>query len=161
MGNFSYSAHRPIRLYNFYMIAREKETQGIERGEPPPERASRLRQRQRLIDACISALHLHGPSHTTVEKVVAHVLRKTVSGQQGKRWRRDQHADRFWRPARGRTYLNRTLYSKTQASLPARNPGNPAPRERTGGPRKLVEEIGSVERISLRRSKAGVSDDPP
>ena len=34
-------------------------------------RASRALQRQRLIDACISALHVHGPSHTTVEKVVA------------------------------------------------------------------------------------------
>jgi TetR/AcrR family transcriptional repressor of bet genes len=34
-------------------------------------RASRIRQRQRLIDACISALHIHGPSRTTVEKVVA------------------------------------------------------------------------------------------
>ncbi len=30
-----------------------------------------MRQRQRLIDACISALHLYGPSRTTVEKVVA------------------------------------------------------------------------------------------
>src|SRR5579863_8921087 len=39
--------------------------------EPAPERASRVRQRQRLIDACISALHIHGPSRTTVEKVVA------------------------------------------------------------------------------------------
>jgi TetR/AcrR family transcriptional repressor of bet genes len=29
------------------------------------------KQRQRLIDACISALHIYGPSHTTVEKVVA------------------------------------------------------------------------------------------
>jgi len=29
------------------------------------------RQRQRLIDACISALHIYGPSRTTVEKVVA------------------------------------------------------------------------------------------
>ncbi len=38
---------------------------------PVPERASRARQRQRLIDACISALHIHGPSRTTVEKVVA------------------------------------------------------------------------------------------
>jgi AcrR family transcriptional regulator len=38
---------------------------------PSPERASRIRQRQRLIDACISALHIHGPSRTTVEKVVA------------------------------------------------------------------------------------------
>jgi TetR/AcrR family transcriptional regulator, transcriptional repressor of bet genes len=41
-------------------------------GAPPaPARGSRQRQRQRLIDACISALHLHGPSHTTVERVVA------------------------------------------------------------------------------------------
>jgi TetR/AcrR family transcriptional regulator, transcriptional repressor of bet genes len=31
----------------------------------------RQRQRQRLIDACISALHIYGPSRTTVEKVVA------------------------------------------------------------------------------------------
>jgi len=29
-----------------------------------------MRQRQRLIDACISALHIHGPSETTVQKVV-------------------------------------------------------------------------------------------
>jgi TetR/AcrR family transcriptional repressor of bet genes len=34
-------------------------------------RATRIRQRQRLIDACISALHIHGPSRTTVEKVVS------------------------------------------------------------------------------------------
>jgi AcrR family transcriptional regulator len=40
-------------------------------GNVAPERASRARQRQRLIDACISALHIHGPSRTTVEKVVA------------------------------------------------------------------------------------------
>jgi len=42
--------------------------------ESAPERAergTRQRQRQRLIDACISALHLYGPSRTTVEKVVA------------------------------------------------------------------------------------------
>ena len=38
---------------------------------PVPERAARIRQRQRLIDACISALHTYGPSRTTVEKVVA------------------------------------------------------------------------------------------
>ena len=47
---------------------------GRERNNGPavvPERASRARQRQRLIDACISALHIHGPSRTTVEKVVA------------------------------------------------------------------------------------------
>ena len=37
----------------------------------PPASSARQRQRQRLIDACISALHIHGPSRTTVEKVVA------------------------------------------------------------------------------------------
>jgi TetR/AcrR family transcriptional repressor of bet genes len=37
----------------------------------PHKRAGRGRQRQRLIEACISALHIHGPSRTTVEKVVA------------------------------------------------------------------------------------------
>lgn len=42
----------------------------------PARRATRARnghsrQRQRLIDACISALHIYGPSRTTVEKVVA------------------------------------------------------------------------------------------
>jgi len=39
--------------------------------QPPAERDARRRQRLRLIDACISALHIHGPSRTTVEKVVA------------------------------------------------------------------------------------------
>jgi TetR/AcrR family transcriptional repressor of bet genes len=33
--------------------------------------AAPSRQRQRLIDACITALHIYGPSRTTVEKVVA------------------------------------------------------------------------------------------
>jgi TetR/AcrR family transcriptional repressor of bet genes len=37
----------------------------------PGEKLSRMRQRQKLIDACISALHLHGPSRTTIDKVVA------------------------------------------------------------------------------------------
>jgi TetR/AcrR family transcriptional regulator, transcriptional repressor of bet genes len=42
------------------------------RGESAPRaKAAHSRQRQRLIDACISALHIHGPSRTTVEKVVA------------------------------------------------------------------------------------------
>jgi len=36
-----------------------------------PASGARQRQKQRLIDACISALHIHGPSRTTVEKVVA------------------------------------------------------------------------------------------
>jgi TetR/AcrR family transcriptional repressor of bet genes len=39
--------------------------------EPGAGRARGSRQRQRLIDACIAALHLYGPSRTTVEKVVA------------------------------------------------------------------------------------------
>ena len=37
----------------------------------PRARNGHSRQRQRLIDACISALHIYGPSRTTVEKVVA------------------------------------------------------------------------------------------
>jgi TetR/AcrR family transcriptional regulator, transcriptional repressor of bet genes len=37
----------------------------------PRARNGHGRQRQRLIDACISALHIYGPSRTTVEKVVA------------------------------------------------------------------------------------------
>ncbi len=41
------------------------------RAAAPRWRAGRGRQRQRLIDACISALHLYGPSRTTVQKVVA------------------------------------------------------------------------------------------
>src|SRR5579863_1613475 len=45
--------------------------QSREATQPPRERASRIRQRLRLIDACISALHIYGPSRTTVEKVVA------------------------------------------------------------------------------------------
>jgi len=49
---------------------------GLKRKSPKPARIPRARnahgrQRQRLIDACISALHIYGPSRTTVEKVVA------------------------------------------------------------------------------------------
>ena len=36
----------------------------------PRARNAHSRQRQRLIEACISALHIYGPSRTTVEKVV-------------------------------------------------------------------------------------------
>jgi TetR/AcrR family transcriptional repressor of bet genes len=48
----------------------------LKRKSPKPVRIPRARnahgrQRQRLIDACISALHMYGPSRTTVEKVVA------------------------------------------------------------------------------------------
>src|SRR5450631_154354 len=39
--------------------------------KPARARSTRGRQRQRLIDACISARHIHGPPNTTVEKVVA------------------------------------------------------------------------------------------
>jgi TetR/AcrR family transcriptional repressor of bet genes len=35
------------------------------------EKISRIRQRQRLVEACISALYQHGPSRTTIDKVVA------------------------------------------------------------------------------------------
>ena len=40
---------------------------------PVAERLTPLRQRQRqkLIEACISALYQHGPSRTTIDKVVA------------------------------------------------------------------------------------------
>ncbi|MGB6604086.1 MAG: hypothetical protein WBE65_07295, partial [Steroidobacteraceae bacterium] len=41
---------------------------------PAPQagrRPGRMRARQRLIDACISALHIYGPSRTTVGRVVA------------------------------------------------------------------------------------------
>jgi TetR/AcrR family transcriptional repressor of bet genes len=37
----------------------------------PAERLSRTRQRLKLIDACITALHQHGPSRTTIDKVVS------------------------------------------------------------------------------------------
>lgn len=37
----------------------------------PAEKLSRARQRAKLIDACISALYLHGPSRTTIDKVVS------------------------------------------------------------------------------------------
>lgn len=41
------------------------------RPQIPRARNTHSRQRQKLIDACISALHIYGPSRTTVEKVVA------------------------------------------------------------------------------------------
>jgi TetR/AcrR family transcriptional repressor of bet genes len=47
----------------------------IKKKSAPPKvaraRPGHTRQHQLLIDACISALHLYGPSNTTVEKVVA------------------------------------------------------------------------------------------
>jgi TetR/AcrR family transcriptional repressor of bet genes len=47
----------------------KKRTKG--RATAPRARSTNSRQRQRLIEACISALHEFGPSRTTVEKVVA------------------------------------------------------------------------------------------
>jgi TetR/AcrR family transcriptional regulator, transcriptional repressor of bet genes len=38
--------------------------------QPQKERVLRQRQRLRLIEACISALHQYGPSRTTIDKVV-------------------------------------------------------------------------------------------
>ena len=51
------------------MRALKKKSAG--RAQIPRARNAHSRQRQRLIDACISALHIYGPSRTTVEKVVA------------------------------------------------------------------------------------------
>jgi TetR/AcrR family transcriptional regulator, transcriptional repressor of bet genes len=51
------------------MRTREKKT--TRSVQIPRARSGHSRQRQRLIDACISALHIYGPSRTTVEKVVA------------------------------------------------------------------------------------------
>lgn len=42
-----------------------------ESGAAGGRRTGKLRARQRLIDACISALHIHGPSRTTVSRVVS------------------------------------------------------------------------------------------
>src|ERR1700722_17234994 len=52
-------------------VSRAKKAPAPRKGVPLRARAGRSRQRQRLIDACISALHIYGPSRTTVEKVVA------------------------------------------------------------------------------------------
>jgi len=50
------------------MKTRRRRTAGA---RTPRARAGGGRQRLHLIDSCISALHVHGPSRTTVEKVVA------------------------------------------------------------------------------------------
>ena len=51
------------------MTPRKKQPKGESPALRP--RKGRGRQRQRLIEACISALHIYGPSRTTVQKVVA------------------------------------------------------------------------------------------
>jgi TetR/AcrR family transcriptional repressor of bet genes len=43
----------------------------LEAAPKAEEKLSRVRQRQKLIEACISALYVHGPSRTTIDKVVA------------------------------------------------------------------------------------------
>ncbi|HEV7137084.1 MAG TPA: TetR family transcriptional regulator C-terminal domain-containing protein [Steroidobacteraceae bacterium] len=53
------------------MSTQRKSAAAAARAEAGGGRARGSRQRQRLIDACIAALHLYGPSRTTVEKVVA------------------------------------------------------------------------------------------
>ncbi|HEY6517027.1 MAG TPA: TetR/AcrR family transcriptional regulator [Steroidobacteraceae bacterium] len=52
-------------------MSTQRQSGGPAGAEPGGGRARGSRQRQRLIDACIAALHLYGPSRTTVEKVVA------------------------------------------------------------------------------------------
>jgi len=47
------------------------EKTGLEATPKAEEKLSRVRQRQKLIEACISALYVHGPSRTTIDKVVA------------------------------------------------------------------------------------------
>jgi TetR/AcrR family transcriptional repressor of bet genes len=49
------------------MSSREKTAAAA---QPARETALRIRQRRKLIDACISALHAYGPSRTTIDKVV-------------------------------------------------------------------------------------------
>jgi TetR/AcrR family transcriptional repressor of bet genes len=49
------------------MSSREKGGSAV---QPVRETALRVRQRRKLIDACISALHAYGPSRTTIDKVV-------------------------------------------------------------------------------------------
>jgi TetR/AcrR family transcriptional repressor of bet genes len=49
----------------------QRATAALAQHSAPGGSRIRQRQRRRLIDACISALHLYGPSRTTVEKVVA------------------------------------------------------------------------------------------
>ena len=50
---------------------RKSAKRAVKPAHAPRVRDGHGRQRQRLIDACISALHIYGPSQTTVEKVVA------------------------------------------------------------------------------------------
>jgi TetR/AcrR family transcriptional repressor of bet genes len=50
---------------------RKARQRSVDAARVPRARNANSRQRQLLIDACISALHIHGPSRTTVEKVVA------------------------------------------------------------------------------------------
>ena len=51
------------------MAVQDSPSAGSAPGDSP--RPGRARARQRLIEACISALHIYGPSRTTVSRVVA------------------------------------------------------------------------------------------
>jgi AcrR family transcriptional regulator len=62
----------PIPQDKLSLVSTQRESAAsLAAAAPGGARARRSRQRQRLIDACIAALHLYGPSRTTVEKVVA------------------------------------------------------------------------------------------
>jgi TetR/AcrR family transcriptional repressor of bet genes len=62
----------PIPQDKLSLVSTQRESAAaLAAAAPGGARTRRLRQRQRLIDACIAALHLYGPSRTTVEKVVA------------------------------------------------------------------------------------------
>src|SRR5579862_683653 len=62
----------PCRQDKLSAVSTQRESAAPAAAAPPGGgRSRRSRQRQRLIDACIAALHLYGPSRTTVEKVVA------------------------------------------------------------------------------------------
>src|SRR5271156_3377605 len=69
--------HRAVGLFSHRRVGHAGRPLGVssrsKKAGAPVQRArsAHNRQRQRLIDACISALHIHGPSRTTVEKVVA------------------------------------------------------------------------------------------
>src|SRR4030088_313328 len=69
-------AHECVVPYGGCHENLSRSMRNLKRKSPKPARIPRARnahgrQRQRLIDACISALHIYGPSRTTVEKVVA------------------------------------------------------------------------------------------
>ena len=73
LGTAQLLPRRRVRRHGFGRHRGARKTFNRTLPAPPTRAATRIRQRQRqrLIDACISALHIYGPSRTTVEKVVA------------------------------------------------------------------------------------------